>query len=197
MKPEPEGLSTGWLRVTPAPGRTSPISKGIIKRPAARTQDPVRRHPRPRTANPPAGRTVRNQVTRNPSAVPLPRVIGSLVPPTAPSSRRRMPVRTTATPYLHNAGHRTRIAVPHLDPSGPAWTPIGRLEQALPPMPTRERAFKSPKGVPPRVLIAWACAPAPLCWGHAWSRPPLLRRKRDQAGLLDPAGATDPHEVIE
>jgi hypothetical protein len=40
---------------------------------------------------------------------------------------------------------------------------------------------------------AWACARVPLCSGHVWPRPPLLRCERDQAGLLDPAHRPTPN----
>jgi hypothetical protein len=85
LKPEPRGLSTGWLRITPAPSRASPICERIIEGAAAGTPDPIRRHPWPRTANPPAGKTIRTPTWRNRSAVPLARGTGCSTPVTVPT----------------------------------------------------------------------------------------------------------------
>ena len=94
VKPEPEGLSTGWLWITPAARRAAPVCERIIESPARRTPDPVSRDAGPRTASPPASRTARPPTRRNRSAVPLARGAGCSTPVTIPTVGHWMVART-------------------------------------------------------------------------------------------------------
>jgi hypothetical protein len=69
---------------------------------------------RPRIETPSARNTVRHPMPANPSAVPLARVTGYLVPATTPSVGHPMPAQTIAIPHLHNTGRRTSAGSLHL-----------------------------------------------------------------------------------
>ena len=94
VKPEPEGLSSGWLWITPAARRAAPVCERIIESPARRTPDPVSRDAGPRTASPPASRTARPPTRRNRSAVPLTRGGGCSSPVTVPTVGHWIVART-------------------------------------------------------------------------------------------------------
>jgi hypothetical protein len=114
LAPDPSNGVRSWSRITPAPGRASPVGEGIIKGATRGTPDPVGRNPRPRIGTPPARSTVRPPLPRNPSAVPLARVTGYLLPPTAPTIGHWVPRWTIAILYLHNTGRRTRADWSHV-----------------------------------------------------------------------------------
>jgi hypothetical protein len=124
---EPEGLSTGWLRITPAPSQTSPICERIIKGPAAGTPDPVRGHPRPRTARPPTKRTIRPPTARNPSAVPLARGTGYSTPVAVPTIGHWMIARTVAVPHSLDASRPIHLGSPHVRSR---WTGLDRYRSS-------------------------------------------------------------------
>jgi hypothetical protein len=89
-------------RITPAPGGTSPICKGIIERPATGTPDPVSRQRGPAVRSPRAIITVRPPIRGSPPALPLARMTG-----------RRARVRTVPVSRLHNAARWTRPGRSH------------------------------------------------------------------------------------
>ena len=102
--------SPRWLWVTPTPSRPAPIGEGIIEGAAAGAPDPVSGDPRPRTAGPPAGKTIRAPTRRNRSAVPLARGAGCSTPVTVPTVGHWIPAWTQR----------------------PAWTPIEAVRASAP-----------------------------------------------------------------